>query len=361
MLQFIQRVPASAHGQKLQVPFHSGSPLGTDALGECRGGGVSCRIFVYIEGTVEVRDPCPFVLYFLIDDQFIAEIVPDQTEIQRIESGRIESFSLFRHAVGLHLEFGKHGLPVDCSLEVFQILCQQRHAFGGIGFLLKQLFDHEVLIDRGSDLSHEEGVIGVLWLLRPVGVPGVEGMPHLMSYGGNTVQRAGIVQQNIGIGIISPGGEGSAGFAAVGIDIDPAVTEGTAHHIAVFLTQRGNCVQHNLLGFFISVPPAAGFSQRCVQIVVMQFIKPHESFPQPFIPVHGGHVLPYGGDQVVIHFSWDVLTVHGHGPGGFIVAGCGLSSGPFHTSGIGSGKGVDVGAVSFIQAFKRVFPQCPVR
>ena len=43
------------------------------------------------------------------------------------------------------------------------------------------------------------------------------------------------------------------------------------------------------------------------------------------------------------------------------MTGGGLGSRPLHAAGVGCGKGVDMSAVSLVQALERVFPQGPVR
>ena len=49
----------------------------------------------------------------------------DQIGIESVQDSRCQRFSGFDHLMGFLFEFRKHGLPIDRTLEVFQILVQQ--------------------------------------------------------------------------------------------------------------------------------------------------------------------------------------------------------------------------------------------
>ena len=99
-------------------------------------------------------------------------------------------------------KFGKHCLAVNGSFKSFKVQVQKSQTFFRIIRYLKQLVDQQVLIDRGSHLSYEQCVAGVLRRLVCLGMPCMHGMSHLMRQCRYTVQRACKVRQDIRVGIV---------------------------------------------------------------------------------------------------------------------------------------------------------------
>ena len=189
------------------------------------------------------------------------------------------------------------------------------------------------------------------------GAPAVHGMAHLVGQGGNTVQRAAEVQQDIGVGVIAAAGVSAAALAAVGINVDPTLVVGFLHVLLVVLAQGSNGFQHHLLGGLVGVGLLQVTDQRGIDVIEMQLVDAQHLFAQADVAVHGGHVLADGGDQVVVDLHGHILPCHGHGAGGLIVAGAGLGGGSLDSTGVGSGHGVDVLAVALVEAAESILAQ----
>ena len=199
MAEFVQGVGTAAHGQELQIACHGLVTAVPDSLGQGDSGGIACRVFVDIEGPVEMRDPGPLIADFFVQGQRRSEIIADQPLVEAVQALGIQGLAALRHLMRFLLKLGKHDLAVDGPLEVFQILVEQGQTLPRILLCLQEMFNKQVLIDRGRDFRDKEGIFGILGRLGLVGMPGVHGVPHLVGNGGDTVQGACKVGQDKGI------------------------------------------------------------------------------------------------------------------------------------------------------------------
>ena len=193
------------------------------------------------------------------------------------------------------------------------------------------------------------------------GIPGVHGMPHFMGYGRYTVQCARKVGHDIGIRMIGTGTERAAALTAVWIDIDPPGGKAFADDLSIGFSQRGDSVKDHLLCLFIAVVPAAASCQRCVKIIIVEFIQVQKLFPQFRIAVHGRQVSSHRLDESIIDLHRNIFSRHGHGTGGSISAHSCFGRCRLDSTGIGGGKSIDMLAVSLIKTEESVLAQCPVR
>ena len=214
--------------------------------------------------------------------------------------------------MGLHFKLGKHGLPVDRPLEAFQILVQQGHPAVRLITVFQQLLDHQVFVNGRGNFRDKHRIVRQVGRLGMVGQPGMHGMPHLMGNRRNTLQCAGIVQKDIRGRIIGAGGIGPAGLALVRIHIDPAFTESSLYGIDIIFPQNGNSLQHHFLCLVIAVFVLRAFRQRCVEVIVMQFIHAQQLLSESDVPMHDIHMIMDGGDQLVIDRCRDIVLGHGH-------------------------------------------------
>ena len=98
--ELIEGIRASAHGEKFQIAVHCLLTAGPHCFGEGNSRSVARGVFIDIEGSVEMRDPRPFVLYFIVHGEDRAEIVAHQSCVQVIQGVGIEGFAPLRHLMG---------------------------------------------------------------------------------------------------------------------------------------------------------------------------------------------------------------------------------------------------------------------
>ena len=148
--------------------------------------------------------------------------------------------------------------------------------------------------------------------LGVVGVPGMHGMTHFMGDCGNGIQSTREVHHDVRSGIIGAAGISAAGFAGVGIDIDPSFFKRLSDGIAVILAKRADRLENKLLCLIIRVLFGDIPCQRRVDIIVVQFIDTENFLSQLHISVHGVHMLVNGCDQIVIDSQRNVVIGQAH-------------------------------------------------
>ena len=266
-------------------------------------------------------DARPFAGDFLIHHEFRTEVVFDESAVERVQRGGRQGLAVFRHGVGGFLEFREHRLPVDRAFEVLEVLVQERHARLRLVGVLEQIVDEQVLVDRGGHLGDEDGVVGVLRRLVMVRVPGVHRVAHLVDDRGHFVEGPGEVAEDVRVRMVGARREGAGALALVRVDVDPAVLEGAAHHIAIFFAERLDRLQDDLLRLFIGVFDVEVGDQRRVDIVVVELVEAEHRFAEIHVAVHGGEVVPDRFDEAVVDRGRHVLVGHAHGAGGLVMPG----------------------------------------
>ena len=100
-------------------------------------------------------------------------------------------------------------------------MIQQICLFLPAACLLKEMAYQKRLVAGGCPLCHKYLIPGIGKRLVPVGIPGMDGMSHLMGQGKHIVKGAMEIQQHIGMAAVGPPGISAAALAFIFIDINP--------------------------------------------------------------------------------------------------------------------------------------------
>ena len=85
----------------------------------------------------------------------------------------------------------------------------------------KEMAYQKRLVAGGCHLGHKYLIPGIGKRLVHVGIPGMDGMSHLMGQGKHIVKGAMEIQQHIGMAAVGPPGISAAALAFIFIDINP--------------------------------------------------------------------------------------------------------------------------------------------
>ena len=129
----------------------------------------------------------------------------------------------FFHGVRDLLEFGEHRLAVERAAQVVDLAVEQVGAHLRVGRFFEEVVSEEFLVEGGSDLGEEDGVVVVLIRLCVLRVPGVHGVAGLVRERVNVREHVGlVVHQDVGRVAVGAGGECAAAFVFRLVAVAPA-------------------------------------------------------------------------------------------------------------------------------------------
>lgn len=125
----------------------------------------------------------------------------------------------------------------DRLADVFEHFIDEPGAFDAVGRFGEHEAFEEDFGGGGSDFSGEHGVAGVDRWLGFLGEVALHGVAHFMGEGGDAVEVPFVIEEHVGWGEVGAHVVGSAAFAGILEDIDPAGLEGELQDGGVFFAE----------------------------------------------------------------------------------------------------------------------------
>lgn len=353
-LQAVQGADSAAAGKECEILIDVRLALVLDSAGDGGRCGNAGGILVYVEGTVEVGDAHPLHGDLLVADHALAEILLDDVVVGVAKALLGEGGTSLGHGVDVTLELGKHGLAVEGALVGFHELVENGQLLFPAGGLAELLVAEEQLVDSRGNLSHKDGVAGILGSVVLAGVVGVHGVPCLVGKGGHVVDLLVIVEQNIGLGIIAACAVRTAPFALGGVYVNPLLILDTVLQGArVLVAQDLHRINDGLHRLVEAVLLGAVGDEGGVEVIHMQSRQTQHLTLEVEIVVDGLHVAVDGINEVVVDDGGDLVVVGGGLDAGLEAADLGQGGSLLDGVAQQSGEGVAKLLVGLIELLKR--------
>ena len=129
--------------------------------------------------------------------------------------------------------------------------------------------------------------------LSPASVKRMHGMTHFVYYGKYILKCVGIVQKDIRLAVIRTEAVGTAGFALVFVNINPAFLSAAVNLCQIFIAERCKSLLHHFQRFFVWYISFRKLHKRNIDIVHFKFIYTENFLAKGDIPVENRKIFMY--------------------------------------------------------------------
>ena len=300
-----------------------------------------------------MRNTHPLAGDLLIADNVLAEVTAYQLVVALAQQILGEGLPCFHHGVHFLFELCEHGLAVEGALVGLHELIENVQLFLAVVGLAEELAEQHQLVDGGGDLCHEDGVVGFLGRVGLGGEVAVHGVACFVCQGGNVVQGVGIVQKDIGLGIVAAGAVSTATLALVGVNVCPALfLKACGQGGVVFLAEELDGIQDDVNRFLVGILTVAGGDEGGVDVVEVKLGNTQSLLLQRVVIVERLQVLGNGVAQVVVDNGGHLVTEDGGGDAvgevSHLGVGGALLDEGVHQCGVGVAEG-GIGSVDTVE------------
>ncbi|MFM1943537.1 MAG: hypothetical protein RI897_2519 [Verrucomicrobiota bacterium] len=197
----------------------------------------------------------------------------------------------------------------DSLADVFEHFIDEPGAFDAVGCFGEHEAFEEDFGGGGSDFSGEHGVAGIDGRLGFLGEVALHGVAHFMGEGRYAVEVPLVVEEHVRGGEVGAHVVGSASFAGIFEDIDPAGLEGELQDGGIFRSEGLRAFEHEVSGLFEGVVLFWCFSEVDVEVVEVDGVELESLFFQGYVAVEERGMFGDGLGEIVVDGDGEVFGV----------------------------------------------------
>ena len=231
---------------------------------------------------------------------------------QRAHPLRRQGVARLGPGVGAPLEVREHRLPEERRPHHVVKIVQKPFLLRIRPASPQQVSQQQGLVGGGGDLRKQDRVVGVDLGLGGVGVPRVQGVPHLVDQREDIPQGAVVVQKHVGVRPVGAPGIGALALSPVLPDVYPSLREAPFQVGDVVRPQRLQRPNRQIAGILVEDVGKGLVRQGDVEVVIMHGVEPEGAPAQRDAAVHEGREADGGIHHVIVDTRRNVVTEQRH-------------------------------------------------